>query len=534
MTTPKNSFLDSKTVMAIVLVGLCWVAWQSYMQKKYPEVYSQKKSSEQTAETTNPKNTNPQTLSQNKGVVPKQAASLQKAIKEKTVFTYSDSLWSFEISNWGMGIKNLRLFNYKGRDFKPKRIGLQTEEGAAPFETNLIGAMFPLIFDVERVSPTEFVGLAHRDGLRIEKRVKVILEKYVLETQVFVSGIKSSKTFSGLSTHMAVEGKAAEGGFLFLPSFERREAFVVYGGTKERVPFKDKRATKFYGNGNLLALSSQYFSQALLDASQVFPKIELDLNMPEGIASAKITHSILNKSDEFAIKYSAFIGPKSFSLLKSIDPVMTGLIDFGWFGSLAKYILKLMIFFHGFVGNWGLAIIFLTLLVRLAVLPFNLVSFRSMKKMQDIQPQIKALKEKFKDDPKKQQQEMMLLMKERKVNPISGCLPMLLQFPVFIALYQVLGQSIELYQAPFVFWIQDLSLKDPYYVLPVLMGMTMFLQQKLTPTTMDPAQQKVFMIMPVLFALFMVTLPSGLTLYIFVSALFAVLQQVFFLRAKTV
>ncbi len=121
---------------------------------------------------------------------------------------------------------------------------------------------------------------------------------------------------------------------------------------------------------------------------------------------------------------------------------------------------------------------------------------------------------------------MMHLFKANKANPMGGCLPMFLQFPVFIALYRMLGQSIELYQAPFFGWITDLSLKDPFYVLPVLMGITMFAQQKVTPSTMDPAQQKIFMFMPIMFSLFMITLPSGLTLYIFVSALFAVIQQV--------
>jgi YidC/Oxa1 family membrane protein insertase len=156
-----------------------------------------------------------------------------------------------------------------------------------------------------------------------------------------------------------------------------------------------------------------------------------------------------------------------------------------------------------------------------------------MKKMQDIQPQLKQIRENLKDDPQKMNLEVMKVMKESKANPLSGCLPMLLQFPIFLALYQVLGQSIELYQAPFVLWIKDLSLKDPYYILPVLMGLTMFIKHKITPTTMDPTQAKVMMIMPVLFSFFMISLPSGLTLYIFVSTLFGVAQQLYFLSEKT-
>ena len=148
-----------------------------------------------------------------------------------------------------------------------------------------------------------------------------------------------------------------------------------------------------------------------------------------------------------------------------------------------------------------------------------------MKNMQKIQPLLTSVREKHKEDPTKMNQEVMALMKEHKVNPLGGCLPILLQLPIFIALYQVLGQSIEMYQAPFMWWIQDLSLKDPFFVLPVLMGVTMYLQQKFTPTTLDPTQAKIMMFMPVVFALFMVALPSGLTLYIFISTLFAVIQQ---------
>ena len=150
--------------------------------------------------------------------------------------------------------------------------------------------------------------------------------------------------------------------------------------------------------------------------------------------------------------------------------------------------------------------------------------------MQALQPEIKAMREKYKDDQQKQQQEMMALMKSNKANPLAGCMPVLLQFPIFIALYQVLGNSIELYQAPFGLWIHDLSLKDPFYILPVLMGLTMFVQQKVTPNTMDPAQAKVLLFMPLIFTFFMVSLPSGLTLYMLVGAVFSVAQQMYFLK----
>ena len=160
--------------------------------------------------------------------------------------------------------------------------------------------------------------------------------------------------------------------------------------------------------------------------------------------------------------------------------------------------------------------------------PLQYKSFKSMKKMQDIQPELTKLKEKFKDDPQRMQKESMELFKRAGANPLGGCLPLLLQMPFFFAFYKVLYGAVELVDAPFLFWIQDLSAKDQFYVLPVLMAGAMFLQQKLSPTTVsDPAQKKVMMFMPIIFGLIMKDLPSGLCLYIFISTIFGVLQQMF-------
>lgn len=158
------------------------------------------------------------------------------------------------------------------------------------------------------------------------------------------------------------------------------------------------------------------------------------------------------------------------------------------------------------------------------------MSFKSAQAMQKIKPKMDAVREKYKNDPMKMNQETMALMKNNNANPLSGCLPMLLQIPIFFALWKAIGSSIELYQQPFFGWITDLSYHDPYFVFPILMGITMFLQQKMTPTTMDPMQAKILNFMPILFTLFMLTLPSGLTIYNFVSSLFGVIQQYFLLR----
>jgi YidC/Oxa1 family membrane protein insertase len=189
-----------------------------------------------------------------------------------------------------------------------------------------------------------------------------------------------------------------------------------------------------------------------------------------------------------------------------------------------------MKFLHGIFGNWGVAIIALTIVMRLLMLPFNIMSFKSARAMQKIQPQLSAIREKYKGDPMAVNRETMALMKEHNANPLSSCLPMLIQIPIFFALWKTIGSSIEIYQQPFFGWINDLSSYDHFFVLPILMGITMFFQQKLTPTTMDPVQAKILNFMPLLFSIFMISLPSGLTLYNFISALFGVVQQYFLLK----
>lgn len=217
---------------------------------------------------------------------------------------------------------------------------------------------------------------------------------------------------------------------------------------------------------------------------------------------------------------------KNYDHLVSLGDGLQLSVDFGFFAVLAVPILRGLQFIHKYIPNYGIAIILLTILIRLITFPLQYKSFKSMKKMQTIQPELQLLKEKYKDDSQKMQQETMALFKKAGANPLSGCLPLLLQMPFFFAIYRVLYSAVELVGAPFFGWIHDLSIHDPFYVLPILMAGSMFLQQKLTPqTTVDPTQQKVMMFMPLIFGFIMKSLPAGLVLYIFVSTMVGILQQ---------
>ena len=217
---------------------------------------------------------------------------------------------------------------------------------------------------------------------------------------------------------------------------------------------------------------------------------------------------------------------KEYNFLTGLGHNLNGSVDFGIWGFFAVWILKGLQFFYEFIPNYGVSIILLTFVIRLLTFPLQYKSFASMKKLQLIQPELTKIREKFKDDPMKLQKESMALFKNSGANPLGGCLPLILQMPVFFAFYKVLYAAVELVDAPFYGWLTDLSNKDPYYVLPVLMTGAMFLQQKLTPNTVtDPVQQKMMMFMPLIFGFIMKDLPSGLSLYIFVSTLMGIAQQ---------
>jgi YidC/Oxa1 family membrane protein insertase len=282
------------------------------------------------------------------------------------------------------------------------------------------------------------------------------------------------------------------------------------------------------GTTNWLAFGNRYFSTALVNESKINPDVVLLTQ--NTFSGGYLRYPVKFDSNKMEYDFKFFMGPKNLTVLSKV-PGLRQLIDYGMFSFLAYPMLTVLHFFYKFIPNYGLAIILLTIFVRILFYPLSVKSYRSMKEMQKIQPEILALKEKYKDDKERFNREQLALFKTHKVNPAGGCLPMLIQLPFFIALYALLANSIELFQAPFIFWIKDLTTKDPYYVIPAFMGVAMFIQQKITPMSgMDPAQQKIMLFMPIIFTFIMLNLPSGLTLYIFVSTILGVIQQQYMTR----
>ncbi len=299
----------------------------------------------------------------------------------------------------------------------------------------------------------------------------------------------------------------------------------------EKIDFDDMEDSqlKLESPDGWIAMLQHYFLSAWIPSQQ-------ETNLVYSIANIKqipATYTIGLRSENLLVTpgnsaeftSQLFVGPKLVNRLQEISPGLELTVDYGVLTFLSKPLYWLLSFYQSYVGNWGLAIILLTLTIKAVFFKLSETSYRSMAKMRKVGPRLKALKERYGSDRQKMNKAMMELYKTEKINPMGGCLPILVQIPVFIALYWALLESVALRQAPFIFWIKDLSVMDPYFVLPVIMGVSMLVQQKLNPTPPDPIQAKVMMALPFVFTFFFAFFPSGLVLYWVVNNILSISQQ---------
>jgi YidC/Oxa1 family membrane protein insertase len=278
--------------------------------------------------------------------------------------------------------------------------------------------------------------------------------------------------------------------------------------------------------GGWIAMIQHYFLSAWIpDPAQNHTYSTRTTSSGFNIAGFTSPALVLDPGQQGEVGAEFYAGPKDQYRLKEISPYLELSVDYGWLWWIAQPLFWLLTKIHSFVGNWGVAIILLTVLIKAAFFKLSATSYRSMANMRRVQPKMQDIREQFADDKQKQSQAMMELYKKEKINPMGGCLPILVQMPVFIALYWTLMESVELRQAPFILWIQDLSVMDPYFVLPLLMGASMFFMQMLNPPPPDPMQAKIMKWMPVVFTFFFLWFPAGLVLYWVVNNLLSMAQQ---------
>ncbi|WGV22577.1 MULTISPECIES: membrane protein insertase YidC [unclassified Pseudomonas] len=294
----------------------------------------------------------------------------------------------------------------------------------------------------------------------------------------------------------------------------------------------DKGSLKENVSGGWVAWLQHYFVTAWIPAKSdnnvVQTRKDSQGNYIIGYTGPAISVPAGGKVETSAMLYA---GPKIQSKLKELSPGLELTVDYGFLWFIAQPIFWLLQHIHSLLGNWGWSIIVLTMLIKGLFFPLSAASYRSMARMRAVAPKLAALKERFGDDRQKMSQAMMELYKKEKINPLGGCLPILVQMPVFLALYWVLLESVEMRQAPWMLWITDLSIKDPFFILPIIMGATMFIQQRLNPTPPDPMQAKVMKMMPIIFTFFFLWFPAGLVLYWVVNNCLSIAQQWYITRS---
>ncbi|HHF7344688.1 membrane protein insertase YidC [Legionella feeleii] len=300
----------------------------------------------------------------------------------------------------------------------------------------------------------------------------------------------------------------------------------------QKVTFKDMTKTNLEtkSQGGWIAMQQHYFLSAWVPnaiSNNLFYTRVAKQDYTIGSVSEPIQ---VAPGTEKKIGSSLYIGPEITSVLKGIAPGLDLTVDYGWLWFLSSLLFSLMKAIHSVVGNWGWSIVLVTVLIKLAFYRLSATSYKSMASMRKLQPKLQALRERYGDDKAKMSQATMELYRQEKVNPLGGCLPIIIQIPVFIALYWVLLESVELRQAPFIFWIKDLAVADPYHVLPIIMGATMLIQQRLNPAPPDPMQAKIMMFLPILFTGLFWNFPAGLVLYWIVNNALSILQQWYITR----
>ncbi len=375
-----------------------------------------------------------------------------------------------------------------------------------------------------------------RGGLEVRKRLVLPPSGYVL--QVSLSGRSDDQVLPlglSLGTGLGREPGGTAGDFALGHVVFRQAGRVERYDTSHL----ETGAVQVEGDLGWLALDTKYFAAAAVGEGVIrsarLERREWTREAPDGKPAALLAASLgLEAEPELRL----YLGPKRSAELEAVETSLSELIDYGWFALLVVPLLAALKGIYGFVGNYGWAIILLTFGINLALFPVRYKQIVSMQKMSALQPKLRSIQDRYKrmkrDDPRRQQMnaEVMALYKEHGVNPLGGCLPLLLQMPILFAFYRMLDMSIELRGAPFIWWISDLSKHDPYFVTPIVMGVTMVAQQKMTPATGDPAQRKMMMFLPVVFTFFFLWVSSGLAIYFLFSNVFAMLFQVLLQRLR--
>jgi YidC/Oxa1 family membrane protein insertase len=512
--------MDKRTIIAVVLSMAVIIAWQMFFA---PPIKKTPPSTETTAAVNAP--------APEAAEAPESAASEAVPVpmpatdeEPEHVIEVETPLYSAEFSSRGGTIKKWTLKNYTdsngawvdllrdGGVYQALAVGWNGDFSASRANFSITGGNL----DLSDEKPTGTLVFETSTGdYSIRRTYTFHHDSYVVDMKDEVTGTPNYEITLGgdLIMHRKADRYSHVGPVLLV------------GTDLESIKPKKLKEPKLFPGADTkwIAVEDKYFCAALVPKE---PMLDAKVWMQDSSAVVAF------KGETGVQEFSLYAGPKQEDDLKLAGGGLENIVNFGFFSVIARPIFWLLKKIYAVIGNYGWAIVILTIVVRGPFIPIVNKGQRSMKRMQEVQPLMAQVKEQYKNDPKRMQAEMMNIYKKHKVNPMGGCLPMLIQIPVFFALYRVLMVAIELRGAPWAFWIHDLSIKDPIYILPLVMGVSMFVQQKMTPTGGDPKQQKIMMFMPVVMTFLFLNFPSGLVLYWLTNNLLSIAQQIFVNRKK--
>ncbi|GIW45284.1 MAG: membrane protein insertase YidC [Candidatus Binatia bacterium] len=548
--------MDRRALLAVVLSLLILIAYEQFLRLYYnaPTTQQHPAGAVPGEETPLPTTPHSAALEERGPGTPEetQPSTESPAVPERIVRVESP-FWVAEFSTRGARLVSWRLKKYRTTvepDSPPLELVLPAPEGEALFAAELRGPAVPKLqdrqvaYDTEAESvvvssgePAQVTFRGRVGGADIIKTFQFQGDRYSIAHTLKVENAPPGYNEVAISWSRALEPKKG-------PPMVFSKAAYLEGKKLHEQAFRDlEKGVILTGELWWTGFTDHYFFLGL--ALDVEADATRRLWLKDRGAWVEQKWLVPLSERALSLQATAYLGPKDVDALELAGHRFERAVDLGWFGFIAVPLLHVMQFFHRFTGNYGIDIILLTVLVKILFVPLTQSSFKSMQQLQKLQPQMAKIREKYKDDPQQMNKEMLELYRRHKVNPLGGCLPMLLQLPVFIGLYSALTHAVELRHAPFVWWIRDLSAPDrlgsvaiPFVeppgipVLTILMGASMFVQQWMTPSVGDPAQRQVMLLMPILFTFMFIGFPSGLTLYWLVNNVLTIVQQYYMTRTN--
>ena len=536
--------MDKKSILAIALSFAVLYIYQAFFVKPLPPPKKPAATQGQAA-TVADKGTNNVVASRAAtkiNAAPAGIVSLQQrqGIDDKDIPLETDE-YSAVFSTRGAALKSFQLKKYRTSiDKNAKLIELVKNRAdlPAPLTVSFGGSDFNIpdnaLYEARGAAdaaqnPNEggqlIFTLEYPGLLKVEKIYRFHRGKYNFDLEVRTTNLTSNAVnqVTSLNWHELIDQNAKP------DEYGHDGPVSMVAKNIEREDLKKMASSKTMGpDVSWGGFETKYFIAAMIPQTPSLTTLSLTKDAQNNVSvTLKSPKTLIPPGQTGSNSYSLYLGPKDHSLLSASNAGLENAIDFGdWLKWLAMPLLISLKFIHNnFIHNYGIAIILLTLIIKIIFWPLGNKSYRSMKEMQKLQPKIAEMREKYKDDKARISQEMMALYKSHKVNPLGGCLPMVIQIPVFFGLYKTLLFAIELRHSPLIWWIQDLSAKDPYYITPIIMGATMFVQQKMTPPAGDPMQAKIMLFMPIIFTVMFLNFPSGLVIYWLFNNVISIGQQ---------